>query len=80
MTSNESTTEPATDRPVLRVVSGDATPEEIAAIVAVLTAASADGHGDEPPSQRSLWTDSARVPGSRITPGPGAWRASALPR
>lgn len=79
MTSNESTTEPATDRPVLRVVSGDASPEEIAAIVAVLTA-STGGHDDEPPSQRSLWTDSARVPGSRITPGPGAWRASALPR
>lgn len=77
--SSERTTEPGVDRPVLRVVSGDATPEEVAAIVAVLTAAS-NGTDEPPPARRSLWADSARVPGSRLAPGPGAWRASALPR
>lgn len=68
-----------TQPPLLRVVSGNATPEEIAAIVAVLTAASA-GDQATPAPRRSLWTDSARVPGSRLSPGPGAWRASSLPR
>ncbi len=77
---SEETTAVPDERPVLRVVSGQATPEEIAALVAVLSAASAGGNGDETPTRRSLWSDSSRVPGARPTPGPGAWRASALPR
>ncbi|WP_109472238.1 acyl-CoA carboxylase subunit epsilon [Ornithinimicrobium cavernae] len=69
-----------TSTPTLRVVSGKATPEEIAVLVAVLTAASAGGNGGAAPSpRRSLWSDASRVPGSRVAPGPGAWRASGLP-
>lgn len=79
MSTPESSPEHPPAGPRLRVVSGDATPEEIAAIVAVLTAASGEDAA-APPTRRSLWTDSARVPGSRLSPGPGAWRASALPR
>jgi hypothetical protein len=70
-------------RPTLRVVHGDATPEEIAALVAVLAAA---GGGDDESggsrgsgARRSRWAD----PASRVRPavahGPGAWRTSALP-
>jgi hypothetical protein len=67
-------TEPA---PLLRIVRGDATPEELAALVAVLTAR---GQGDaEPaPAPRSAWgRPQLRQP---LTPGPGAWLLSALSR
>ncbi|GAB3875648.1 acyl-CoA carboxylase subunit epsilon [Terrabacter terrigena] len=59
-------------------VAGAATPEELAALVAVLSAL---GDGGEPPAEhgRSAWSD----PSWRLV-GPsrahGGWRASALPR
>jgi hypothetical protein len=65
------------DQPLLRVVRGDATEEEIAALVAVLTAR-AGGAVDVPPPPPSLW--SQPVLRSTPHPGPGAWRASSLPR
>ncbi|MCU1594031.1 MAG: acetyl-CoA carboxylase [Frankiales bacterium] len=60
----------------LRLVRGNPTPEELAAVVALLAARSGGGAPaptEEPPS---LW---AR-PQLRLTlhPGPGAWRASGL--
>ncbi len=69
--------EPA--RPALRVVRGDATPEELAALVAVLAARS----GDEPepaPEPPSLWRDRAALVRRPLAAGRGAWRASGLPR
>lgn len=71
------------DGPVLRVVRGDATPEEIAAVVAVVTAANAQAAASagEPPAPRvSAWRDPARLLHRPPPHGPGAWRASALPR
>jgi hypothetical protein len=66
----------AAARPLLRVVRGDATAEELAALIAVLTARGSAEPDPEP--VRSLWArPSLRQP---LTPGPGAWRASALPR
>jgi len=66
-------------RPLLRVVRGDATPEEIAALVAVLAARG----GDEAPSQprlvKNAWSDRSRSLRRPVFPGPGAWRASSLP-
>lgn len=59
-------------------VNGNATPEEIAALVAVLSAL---GDGAEPPAphSRSAWSD----PSWRLV-GPsrahGGWRSSGLPR
>jgi hypothetical protein len=65
----------AENTPLLRVVRGEATPEEIAALVAVLTAR-AQGAGDAPAPRRSAWaTPVLRRP---LTPGSGAWRRSAL--
>jgi hypothetical protein len=65
--------------PALRVVRGDATPEEIAALVAVVMAAS--GGEDEPvaPPARSAWADRSRQMRTPLFPGRGAWRRSALP-
>jgi acyl-CoA carboxylase epsilon subunit len=67
-------------RPLLRVVRGDATPEEIAALVAVL--ATRDGESDAPAQPRSVkntWSDRSRLIRRPLSPAPGAWRASARP-
>ena len=68
--------ESAPAQPPLRLVRGDASPEEIAALFAVLSAASG---GDEAPAPRptSAWTSRERLVRRPLTPGPGAWRASA---
>jgi hypothetical protein len=65
-------------QPILKIVNPDATPEEVAAIVAVLSAL---GGGGEPPRRpRSTWSDPSRRMHGLMSPGSGAWRASALPR
>lgn len=67
-------TEP--ERPVLRVVRGTPTAEELAAVVAVLAPS---GRAPEPaPPSRSLWR--APLAGPLPPAGPGAWRGSGLPR
>jgi Acyl-CoA carboxylase epsilon subunit len=62
---------------VLRVIRGGATPEEVAALVAVLMSQPAD---DEPPVREtpSAWSDKSRLLRRPLQPGPGAWRRSAL--
>ena len=66
------------ERPVLRVVKGDATPEEVAALVAVI-AALGSGPAAEQPKPRSTWADPIRRMRTRLPHGPGAWRSSGLP-
>jgi len=66
--------------PLLRVVRGDATPEEIAALVAVLMPRSADAGAPRPArSVQNSWSDRSRLLRRPLSPGPGAWRRSALP-
>ena len=65
-------------RPGLRMVRGDPSDEEIAALTAVLAGLA----GNRKPAEaapRSRWA--SREAGLRrpLRPGPGAWRASALP-
>ena len=64
----------AEQKPLLKVIDHNATPEEIAAIVAVFAAlGSAEPTKKKP---RSLWAaPQLRTP---LHPGPGAWRASGL--
>jgi hypothetical protein len=65
---------------VLRVVRGDATPEEIAAVVAVLLSRSAADPGTPPPRPApSAWADRSRLLRRPLFPAPDAWRRSALP-
>jgi hypothetical protein len=65
--------------PLLRVVKGDPTPEELAALVAVVGAR--PGASDAPaPRPRPLWGHPAAAMRRPHRAGPGAWRASALPR
>jgi hypothetical protein len=66
---------------VLRVIRGDATPEEIAAVVAALLSRAVAA--DEPPAPPrpapSAWADRSRLLRRPVQPGPDAWRRSALP-
>ncbi|OAA24403.1 Acyl-CoA carboxylase epsilon subunit [Frankia sp. EI5c] len=61
-------------RPQLRLVRGDASPEEIAALVAVLTARASSG--PPAPRTRSTWADPAFAMRGGHTAGPGAWARS----
>lgn len=65
-------------QPVLKVINPDATPEEIAALVAVFSALGGGEPAPEPP--RSEWASPARRMRSPLPHGPNGWRASALPR
>ena len=65
--------------PLLRVVRGAPTAEELAALVAVVSARAASGDGPGA-SRRTAWNDPARLVRAPVSPGPGGWRLSALPR
>lgn len=60
-------------------IHGEATPEQVAALVAVLAGASGSG-GEETGATPSHWADHARALRSGSSHGPGGWRASAQPR
>jgi hypothetical protein len=65
--------------PVLRIVNADATPEEVAALVAVFSALGS-GSDEAPERPRSSWSNPARGVRRTHRQGPGAWRASGLPQ
>jgi hypothetical protein len=73
--------EGAVVRPLLTVVRGGPTPEQLAALVAVVTArasAAETAAAETAAAARPLWA--APVLRSPLSHGPGAWRASGLPR
>jgi hypothetical protein len=65
-------------RPVLRVVGGSPTAEELAVLTAVMAAASAGV--DEAPAdernRRGRWADPAATHRRALLPGPNGWRAA----
>nr|WP_240777193.1 acyl-CoA carboxylase subunit epsilon [Nonomuraea basaltis] len=65
----------------MRVVRGDATPEEIAALVtAIATRRSSHAEPEAPPvPRRQRWRNPARGMRNPVVPGKSAWRMSALP-
>lgn len=70
-----------TDQPRLRVVRGDATPEEIAALVAVVgvrarAARAAAATGSRRSAPVSRWADRSRQLRRPLPRGPDAWRAA----
>ena len=67
----------AAPRTLLRVVSGDPAPEELAALLAVVGARSGAAEPDSAPPSR--WVARETLLRRPLHPGPGAWRASALP-
>ncbi len=67
--------EPA--RPTLRIVRGDASPEELAALTALLAAAgSGDSSPPAPSRVRGGWSDPASGVRRTWRQGPGGWRAA----
>ena len=70
-------------KPVLRVVKGDLTPEELAALVAVVAArnaAAAHAAASTKPRLRSEWGHPARQVRAPHSFGPDQWRRSAFGR
>ena len=65
--------------PVLRVVHGDPTPEELAALMAVLGARAVATGDSGLAVSRSVWNDPTRMVRGPLSAGPGGWRRSALP-
>jgi len=76
MSGEEEVTAPEPQKPLLRVVKGDLTPEELAALVAVVAAR---GSAGAPAKQRprSEWGHPARAVRGVHRPGTDAWRRSA---
>ena len=71
------------DRPVLRVVAGDATPEEIAAVLAAVTAAGTAAEEPAAPATTSIWAAHGyahRQIRATFTPSRDGWRTSFWPR
>ena len=76
-------TEVTAGAPYLSVVRGDASAEEIAALVATLATAAAAraaaaAPAEQPPASRN-WNSRARLLRSPVYPAAGGWRRSALP-
>jgi hypothetical protein len=66
-------------RPTLRVVSGSPTPEELAALTAVMAAAAAapDDRAAPVRDRRGRWGDPAAAHRRPLLHGPNGWRAAA---
>jgi hypothetical protein len=64
-------------RPLLRVVAGSPTAEELAVVVALFSRPS---RAADPVPQFSLWSHKSRMAHPPLHPGFGAWRASTMPR
>lgn len=62
----------------IEVVKGDPTPEELAALIAVITTRAAAS--PEQPERASSWASYWREVHAPPQHGPGRWRASAHPR
>ncbi|MDO8732840.1 MAG: acyl-CoA carboxylase subunit epsilon [Actinomycetota bacterium] len=68
---------PDPKRPVLRVISGNPTEEELAAILAIVSSLTPDA---TPPHHFSFWNDLSRGIHSTPRPSATAWRASTMPQ
>ncbi len=69
----------AVEPPLLRIVKGDPTPEEVAALVSVVSAMAAGAQAASAGRARPApeWASHRRRLRGAHRPGPGAWRASA---
>ncbi|HUS22167.1 MAG TPA: acyl-CoA carboxylase subunit epsilon [Aeromicrobium sp.] len=76
ITDGRAGNEVAVSRPLLKVVKGNPTPEELAALIAVVAARSAAG-APAKPKPRSEWGHPVRAVRGVHRPGPDAWRRSA---
>jgi hypothetical protein len=68
------------EQPVVRIVRGNPTAEELAALVTVLVAASGSDEPEASTPARRWSSPAARLRSPAYGPKPGGWRASGLPR
>jgi hypothetical protein len=63
--------------PSIRIIAGNPTPEELAAVTAILAHALEEAAEDQeqPVVRRSAWDRSRAALRSPLQPGPGAWRS-----
>ena len=78
MTSDDPAIE-AVETPLLRIVTPGATDEEVAALVAVVSAMAAARAEERTRRPPPAWSAPARRVRTTLRPGSGAWRASGLP-
>lgn len=80
--SPEATTDatPEQRRALFRVVRGTPDDHELVALTAVIGAAAAGPGPSAPDPAPDPWSDPAAQLRAPLVPGPGAWRASGLPR
>ena len=80
--SGDATGEPTPEerRALFRVVRGEPTDAELAALTVVLAAVVAAPRPEAQPAVRTAWNDPAARLRRPLTVGPGAWRASTWPR
>jgi hypothetical protein len=72
---------PEERRALFRVVRGEPSDAELAALTAVLAAATASGGGGEAPARPAdRWSDPAARLRTPLVPGPGAWQRTYWPR
>jgi len=69
----------APNPPVIRVVRGNPTTDELAALVVVLTAGVPGDESAAAPKTPSGWSAYWRATRAPLSPGPGAWRSSGRP-
>ncbi|HEV3361682.1 MAG TPA: acyl-CoA carboxylase subunit epsilon [Pseudonocardiaceae bacterium] len=70
----------AQDRPLLRVVRGEPDDAELVALTAVVLGMASAPRPETVKRQRSAWADHETAMRRTLPHGPGAWRASGLPR
>ncbi len=66
-------------RPPLFAITGDASPEEVAALTAVLQGLAAADAGPQQAKPVPAWSAPARAVRRPVRHGLGGWRASSLP-
>jgi hypothetical protein len=72
---------PQQRRALFRIVRGEPDDAELAALTVVLAAAASGGPAGADHTRRtSFWADRQAALRQPLHPGPGAWRASTLPR
>jgi hypothetical protein len=79
VSDESSSIEPQLPKPILRIVKGDLTAEELAALVAVVAArnaAAANAAARTKPRARSEWGHPAHLVRQPHRVGPGQWRRS----
>lgn len=79
-TPNEAAAADAETTATLRVTRGEPTPEELAALLAVIATRIGSAVDAPDRTKTSAWTDRSRYARPRLSHSPNGWRASAFPQ